>query len=192
MSEGMKMQRKMQVLCCHLVAYSETTKLVGNRSPDGFCIYLSLLKIFLQCCYFHFSFFFYLWHHINWKCVSFPLLVKESALNLDVFPVYRRMFILIPEVMCPAASLTTSESLETSVDSSGAMAIRMDARRSLRQRVREGNVLFCFVSICILCETIFFFICGSFWRVCHWAHQSPQTCADRSLSEPTALPHERQ
>lgn len=61
--------------------------------------------------------------------------------------------------MCPAASLTTSESLETSVDCSGAMAIRMDARRSLRQRVREGNTqnLFCFgvffVSICKLCKT---------------------------------------
>lgn len=59
------------------------------------------------------------------------------------------MFTFIPEVLCPAASLTTSESLETSVDSSGAMAIRMDARRSLRQRVREGNTqkLFCFLSL---------------------------------------------
>lgn len=58
--------------------------------------------------------------------------------------------------MCPAASLTTSESLETSVDCSGAMAIRMDARKSLRQRVREGNTqkLFCFVFLSLFANYV--------------------------------------
>lgn len=65
--------------------------------------------------------------------------------------------------MCPAASLTTSESLETSVDSSAAMAIRMDARRSLRQRVREGNTqqLFCFVLLSLFANYFFSFVAVS-------------------------------